>query len=262
MRELYLSFLRYRDHYLYIVFLIFSFLLLLNNNSSNILLIRARANDVFSFFFNPIVWYKNTVNLNSEVEILREKNIQLSLKLDGLIQAEIQNKYLKNLLEFKEESLYELKTAKVINLGSGPIFSSITIDLGTDDGITKNLPIITSNGVVGKTILVNKNTTLVQTVNDVNFRISVKILPSESTGIMRFLNNNLFEIREIQKNANISIGNKVVTSGFSKIYPEGLNVGEITEIINTRGSFQKVARSINFYNENSKLYVFVVKERK
>ena len=262
MRELYLSLLRYRDHFLYIVFLILSLLLLFNNDSSNILLIRARANDAFSFLFHPIVWYKNTVNLNSEVEILREKNIQLSLQLDGLIQAEIENKYLNNLLEFKEQSLYELKTAKVINLGSGPIFSSITIDLGTNDGIIKNLPIITSNGVVGRTILVSKNTAIVQTVNDVNFRISVKILPSESTGIMRFLNNNLFEIREIQKNANISIGDKVVTSGFSKIYPEGLNVGEITEIINTRGSFQKVARSKNFYNENSKLYVFVVKERK
>ena len=101
----------------------------------------------------------------------------------------------------------------------------MTIDLGSNDGIKKNLPIITTNGIVGKTILINEETSLVQTINDANFRLSVKILPSEATGIMRFYDNDIFEIREIQKNANIKIGDKVVTSGFSKIYPEGLNAG-------------------------------------
>ncbi|GIR23458.1 hypothetical protein CM15mP37_09630 [bacterium] len=75
----------------------------------------------------------------------------------------------------------------------------MTIDLGSNDGIKKNLPIITTNGIVGKTILINEETSLVQTINDANFRLSVKILPSEATGIMRFYDNDVFEIREIQK---------------------------------------------------------------
>ena len=86
-------------------------------------------------------------------------------------------------------------------------------------------------------------------------------MPSEATGIMRFYDNDVFEIREIQKNANINIGDIVVTSGFSKIYPEGLNAGVVTEIIDDRGSFQKVARSKNLYSENYNLYVFVVQEQ-
>ena len=46
----------------------------------------------------------------------------------------------------------------------------------------------------------------------------------------------------MQKNAQINVGDKVVTSGYSKIYPENLPVGEVIEILNERGSFQKVSR--------------------
>ena len=69
------------------------------------------------------------------------------------------------------------------------------------------------------------------------------------------------KLGKFKKNANIKIGDKVVTSGFSKIYPEGLNAGVVTEIIDNRGSFQKVARSKNSYSENYNLYVFVVQEK-
>ena len=261
MRDIYTLIIRNKDHLLYFFVFFLSLSLLFNNESPNILLIRAKANDRFSKLYSPIVWYKNNINLQNEINFLREKNIQLSLQVDDLVQSGLQNEYLKKLLNFKEESTYNIRTAKVINLGSGPIFSSLTIDLGSNDGIKKNLPIITTNGIVGKTILINEETSLVQTINDANFRLSVKILPSEATGIMRFYDNDVFEIREIQKNANIKIGDKVVTSGFSKIYPEGLNAGVITEIIDNRGSFQKVARSKNPYSDNFNLYVFVVQEQ-
>ena len=46
----------------------------------------------------------------------------------------------------------------------------------------------------------------------------------------------------MQKNAKISIGDKVVTSGFSQIYPKNLPVGEVIEVIDERGSFQKIAK--------------------
>ena len=46
----------------------------------------------------------------------------------------------------------------------------------------------------------------------------------------------------MQKNAQISIGDNVVTSGFSQIYPKNLPVGEVIEVLDERGSFQKVAK--------------------
>ena len=156
MRDIYTLIIRNKDHLLYFFVFFLSLSLLLNNESPNILLIRAKANDRFSKLYSPIVWYKNNINLQNEINFLREKNIQLSLQVDDLIQSGLQNEYLKKLLNFKEESTYNIRTAKVINLGTGPIFSSLTIDLGSKDGIKKNLPIITTNGIVGKLYLSTK----------------------------------------------------------------------------------------------------------
>ena len=103
-----------------------------------------------------------------------------------------------------------------------------------------------------------ETSTIVQSISDVNFRLSVRIYPSGATGILRYLNSNLCEIREIQKNAEISIGDNVVTSGFSYIYPDDLPVGEVIELIEERGSFQKVAKIRISPNLSSILNVFII----
>ena len=103
-----------------------------------------------------------------------------------------------------------------------------------------------------------ETSTIVQSISDVNFRLSVRIYPSGATGILRYLNSNICEIREIQKNAEISIGDNVVTSGFSYIYPDDLPVGEVIELIEERGSFQKVAKIRISPNLSSILNVFII----
>ena len=97
-----------------------------------------------------------------------------------------------------------------------------------------------------------------QMINDVNFRLSVRIKPSESTGIMRWLDGGLYLIKEVQKNANVNIGDKVVTSGFSDIFPNDLPVGEVVNITDERGRFQKsVVVQIN-ENIGSIINLFVI----
>ena len=107
-------------------------------------------------------------------------------------------------------------------------------------------------------LFVLRISTLVQSISDVNFRLTVRIFPSGATGILRYLNSNICEIREIQKNAAISIGDNVVTSGFSYIYPDDLPVGEVIELIEERGSFQKVAKIRISPNLSSILNVFII----
>ena len=95
-------------------------------------------------------------------------------------------------------------------------------------------------GVIGKTIQVGNSASIVQFITDHNYRLSVRILPSGATGILRWRGNNICEIREVQKNVNIEIGDQVVTSGFSDIYPPGLPVGDVAGVYDERGNYQKV----------------------
>ena len=145
-----------------------------------------------------------------------------------------------------------------MNSGTSSNLSSITLDVGENHGIKVDQAVLVPDGIIGKTIVVGKNSSIVQIINDVNFRLSVRILPSGNAGILRYLENDICEIRELQKNAKISIGDNVVTSGFSQIYPKNLPVGEIIEVLNQRGSFQKVAKVRIKSRIGSLLHAFII----
>ena len=86
------------------------------------------------------------------------------------------------------------------------------INRGSNDGVSKNLPVLSSNGVVGKITAVSNSLSEVQLISDVNFRLSVKIAPDEVEGIMRWIGKDLCEIAELKKISDIEIGDIVLTS--------------------------------------------------
>ena len=259
MHNFYLSIVRKRDHLLFILLAAFSFNLLLNNDSPNTLLVRAKFLDSFSFISSPTMWLKTIMQLEEETQLLREKNLQLALQSDQMINSYQENKNLKKLLDYKSESSFDLVAAKVLNMGSSSNLSSITINVGLNDGVRKNLPVIIPQGIIGKTIVTGKSSSLVQLITDVNYRASVRIFPSGSVGILRFLRDDICEVREVQKNAEVKLGDNVLTSGFSDIYPPNLKIGTVIEIQDEIGSFQKIVKVRISPNIGSLLNVFVLR---
>ena len=260
MHNFYLSIVKKKDHLLFVFLVLFSFNILLNNDSPNTLLVRAKFLDSFSFISSPSMWLKTIVQLEEETQLLREKNLQLSLQSEEMIRSYEENINLKNLLDYKKDSNFNLVAAKVLNMGSSSNLSSITINVGLNENIEINQPVIIPEGVIGKTILVGKSTSLVQLITDVNYRASVRIFPSGSIGILRYLRDDICEVREIQKNAEIKLGDAVLTSGFSDIYPSNLKIGNVIEIQDEISSFQKIVKVRVSSNIGSLLNVFVVRE--
>ena len=261
MHSFYLSIVKKRDHLLFILLTLFSLNILLNNDSPNTLLVRAKFLDSFSFISSPSMWLKTIVQLEEETQLLREKNLQLALQSDEMIRSYEENKNFKKLLDYKKDSNFDLVSAKVLNMGSSSNLSSITINVGLIDKIKVNQPVIIPEGVIGKTILVGKSTSLVQLITDVNYRASVRIFPSRSVGILRFLRDDICEVREVQKNAEIKLGDAVMTSGFSDIYPSNLKIGTVIEIQDEISSFQRIVKVRISSNIGSLMNVFVIREQ-
>ena len=258
MYGIYLTIVKHKDHFVFAFAIIFSTFILLNNESPKMSIIRGKATDVVSFFSYPFAWIQSLMFLEKENQVLREKNLELSLQVESMLNLQNENNALMEMLEFKKNKKFIIKSAKVVNKGIQPNLLSIILDRGTIDGVKNNLPVLTPKGVVGKTIEASKNNSIVQLISDTNFRLSTRILPSGATGILRFVNGETAEIREVQKNVVINIGDKVVTSGFSDIYPAGLPVGTVKGVYQDRGSFQKVV-SIYLPNDlNAFQHVFIV----
>ncbi len=260
MRGLYLAIVRKRDHLLFVLSLFFSSFLLLNNDDPRMRVIRGKTTDIVAFISSPMTWVKSLMFLEEENQLLREKTLSLSLQIESMLNLHKENDQLLGMLDFKRQTKLFLKPARVVNKGVQPNLLSIVIDVGAEDGIKGNQPVLTPKGVIGKTIETGESASIVQLITDVNFRLSVRILPSGATGILRWLGNGIGQVREVQKNVEITIGNKVITSGFSDIYPAGLPVGEVAGVFDERGSFQKIV-NINLPNDMSAFqYVFVIVE--
>jgi len=259
MRALYLIFLKRKDIFTLILSVILSLLMLSNGESDNVRLLRSKANSFFTIFYSPITWIRSLAFIEEEAALLREKNLQLSFQMESMSYLLEENNRLEELLDFKRQSKITILPARVTNMSASPyLSSSLSIDVGLESGIEKNYPVITPRGIIGKTTIVGDNVAIVQLINDVNFRLSVRIKPSGSTGILRWLDGDLYLIKEVQKNANVNIGNKVVTSGFSDIFPNNLPVGKVVNITDERGRFQKsVVVQIN-ENIGSIINLFVI----
>ena len=259
MRTLYLSLRKRKDIFTLILSIILSLLMLSNGESDNVRLLRSKANRFFTILYSPITWIRSMALIEEEAALLRGKNLQLSFQVESMRYLLEENNRLEELLDFQRQSKMTILPARVINMSASPyLSSSLSIDVGLESGVEENDPVITPKGIIGKTTIVGDNASIVQMINDVNFRLSVRIKPSASTGIMRWLDGGLYLIKEVQKNANVNIGDKVVTSGFSDIFPDDLPVGEVVNITDERGRFQKsVVVQIN-ENIGSIINLFVI----
>lgn len=259
MRNIFFSIGRHKHHFTFLIALSVSIVILLTNTSTEILYVRGKLNTFFSFVATPFTYIRYLMYVDQENVLLREKNLQFALQIESMLDLKDENAQLKKLLKYKDDTLLDIVASRVISVGVLSGVQSATINIGSEDGVTINDPVLTPEGVVGKVIIVNDKFSIVQLISDINFRLSVRVLPEGATGILRFIAGQTCEIREIPKNSQVGIGNRVVTSGFSETFPAGLPVGEVTGLYNERGSYQKIV-TIQLHDELSSLrHVFVIR---
>ena len=150
------------------------------------------------------------------------------------------NIIIRSILNFKKRDDFDFIGSDVISKGVSANMSSIIINRGSNDGVLKHLPVLSSRGVVGKITAVSKSSSEVQLISDVNFRLSVKIAPDEVEGIMRWIGEDLCEIAELKKISDIEIGDIVLTSNLSIYFPPNLPVGEVVSIFEKSDSSNRV----------------------
>ncbi len=240
MSRIQLIFQNYQEKITLVFCLIASFLLIFNNDSDLIKNTKINSLNSFSFLFQPFNWLDNQLFLNKKLEVLSSENLRLSLENQVLKVHENENIRYREFLNFKKRENLNFVGADVISKGLTANMSSIMINRGSNDGVSKNLPVLSSNGVVGKITAVSNSLSEVQLISDVNFRLSVKIAPDEVEGIMRWIGKDLCEIAELKKISDIEIGDIVLTSNLSIYFPPNLPVGEVVSIFEKSDSSNRV----------------------
>ncbi|MGL4561444.1 MAG: rod shape-determining protein MreC [Brevinema sp.] len=152
------------------------------------------------------------------------------------VQAE--NKKLKGLLGIRSRFEYPAYYSKIIFRDPTFLSDYVIIDKGHNDGIRLNMPVVYSSEMndrlvlVGKIIEVTDSASKVRLISAKNLYLGVRLENQEYTGILKgqgSWNQNL-ALEYIPFNADIRLGDSVITSGESEIYPPGLQVGSIQGI--------------------------------
>jgi len=239
--------------------ILISITLIFSNNNVKVQTFRSSTLEFFSFLYQPFDWLDDQLFLKRKLEVLSYENLKLNLENEILALSEIENKRLRELLKFKARNELDLIGADILSKGINSNMSSVLLDRGEVDGIRQNSAVLSSRGVVGKVIFVSKNHSGVQLVSDVDFRLSVKILPSETEGIMRWIKEDFCEVVEVQATSDIEIGDIVLTSNLSTYFPPNLPVGEVVSVYKKSNSSNKIIRMKLFSNLSTLNQLFIVK---
>lgn len=205
-------------------------------------------------------FFTNLNTLKTENEQLKQRNNDLEMQLRELEIIKAENAKLQeyaNLTEKYQE--YETVAAYVIDRDVSNYSSNIVINVGSKQGIEKNMTVIADKGLVGYVVSVTDNTSKVQVIVDSASAVSSMISTSDESIICRGSvdNDKFLNAIYIDTSSELLVGDSVVTSGLGGIYPKGITIGTIKQVVNTSNITDRYAiveTAVDF----SKLYTVLV----
>ena len=210
--------------------------------------IQQKALDVFSPFIHSSAGVEGLVESATGPTLdpreIQERNDQLRMEVQRLriiaqkYNEQIdENNELRRVVEFKQASPFQMTAARVVKRSASTWWNTLLIDKGSLDGIGTDSPVITDQGLVGKTGTVAAHMTEVILLTDEMCRVSSKvegtleqgILSGERAGLDMRPNLNL---RFLSRNAPVAIGANVYSSGEGGVFPANLLLGRIKKFRN------------------------------
>ena len=134
---------------------------------------------------------------------------------------------------------YVFKTAEIVNAGFNKTKNYITIDKGTADGVQPEMAVCSSEGVIGIVEKVSKHYAKVLPLINTNLRVSAKIKKNGYYGSLQWdgVDYRYSYLNDIPFHVNVEVGDTIVTSGFSTIFPESELIGFVKSVNRETANF-------------------------
>ena len=191
------------------------------------------ATDAIGDFFDRMF---SGSDLQAENLELEARVAELEGQLEDYNEVKAENVRLKALLNFdtKTENL-EVKAAHVIGKSPGHWFNVFTIDVGMSDGIKVDMPVVSSDGLVGRVLQTGANFSRVLAIIDSSSGVSSIVERTRDLGMIGGTNtagdeDPLLTMDDLPLDADLMPGDKVITSGLADVFPKGILVGEVVEV--------------------------------
>ena len=220
--------------------------------------INSRVKETVDFFLN-------FSEVKLENEELKQKNTELENELIEYESLKDEVERLREALNFTESrSNYNYVGVNIIGYSGSSLSDGYIIDKGSNDGIAKNMVVVSSKGLVGKVTKVSSNFAIVQSILNENIAVAVMDQKTrEPTAMLQGLSDkkdkNMTVVYNLPIDSDVKEGDIFITSGLGKIYPKEIPVGTVVSVQEDNVKVMKSAVVEPFvkFNELEELFVVI-----
>ena len=225
MRSLLDYLVKYSYVFLFILLEILSLVLLFGFNDRQKLAFVTSANSVsgsiYELFSNVDVYF----NLRRENTLLVEENARLRSMLYELTDSQTVD-------SARNMSRDGVIAARVIDNSVRKDDNYMTINKGSNDGVGKGMGVYNSTGVIGVIMASGKSYSVVMPILNGNTSISSKIKGTDNFGFLEWSGGDPYtaQLKDVPYHSNVEVGDTVVTTGFSSVFPENITIGTVADV--------------------------------
>lgn len=179
--------------------------------------------------------------VRDENKRLKKIIVEYEDKFNEYMEAYSTYLMLKEKMEYKKKESFPSTTARVIGKDPSYWFQTIIVDRGENDGIIEGMVARNEKGVVGQVIQVSANYSKILLANAPSSAIDAMVQKSRVRGILKGAGKNGFTLYYVLKNADVVVGDRIVTAGIGGVFPSGVPLGEVSAVRKKqRGMFQEI----------------------
>ncbi|MBE0645115.1 MAG: rod shape-determining protein MreC [Bacteroidetes bacterium] len=207
-----------------------SIVLIANSDSVPVQVLRSYSLFTLASLQSSSNWVATLFSSNQDAETLRDVNVSLMEEVMQLRRLRQENMELRRKIGFRDRSNWPLVPSEIVgkNLALGQ--NMITLDVGEDDSVAINMPVINEEGLVGKIIATSGSFSIAMLALHRDFRATAKIKRSRIDGIIAWREGENLVLQNVWKTADVIPGDTVVTSEYSNIFPPEIMIGIIRTI--------------------------------
>lgn len=200
-------------------------------------------NDGVSSFFS---YFTDKGALQQENDTLKKEVNQLHSQLTQMDEISMENIRLKELLEYKNQTVgqYNLQLAEIIAENNNNLQHTITLNKGSNAGIITGMTVMNHSGLIGRISAVMPESSEVLLLPDRESAVGARVWSTrEVIGVVEGdgTDTSTLQMVHLPHDADIYVGDDIITSGLDGVYPSGIHIGEVTAIEYSTNGLTKTA---------------------
>jgi len=185
--------------------------------------------------------YVDLIGVRAENQRLRRRMAEIESENLQLREALVASGHLARIAGMRDEIDIPMLPSEVVGLDVSPWFRSVLIDRGESHGVRPGHPVMTHEGVVGLVTATAGRAAKTMLLLDRQSSVDAVVQRSRARGVLRGVGREHLEFEFVVRDADVALGDVIVTSGLGGVYPKGLRLGQVVQLEASGGRLMRTA---------------------